>query len=194
MIAATKKYPAAIALVLVLGAVFLLGRCSAPDPAPAYPSVRVDTVQIRAVERVDTIVTWRERVVYRTAEPIVVAVADSGGVPDVATFCAASIERAVREAAGESAPLDRAAPSPSLLLRSARVDAGWFFAADQLVLTGPRSDGSLWQGTYSVRNGWQAHVRGPEVLVQSPRSALARELLEAGAWLAAGYTLGKTLR
>ena len=180
---------------LLAAVLFSLGRCTAPTPAPAppYSSVRVDTVQIRAVEKVDTIVTFRERIVYRTVAPTVVAVADSGGVPDVLTFCAGSIDRAVRDASADSVPAGGVAPAaaPSLLLRSARVDAGWFFSADELVLTGPRSDGSLWQGTYAVRDGWQAHVRGPEVLVQSPRSALLRELLEAAVYTGAGYAVGR---
>lgn len=178
-----------LALAVVL---FGLGRCTAPTPAPAYSEVRVDTVEIRGVERVDTFIDWKERIQYRTAEPTVAAVADSGGVADVASFCAESIERAVRDARADSVPAGGVAPAaaPSLLLRSARVDPGWFFAADELVLTGPRSDGSLWQGTYSVRDGWQAHVRGPEVLVQSPRAALLRELLEAAVYAGAGYGLG----
>lgn len=182
--------------VAVLGGLaaiaFSLGRCS-KNEAPAYTDVRVDTVQIRAVERVDTIVQWQERIVYRTVQPTVVAVADSGGVPDVLAFCAESVERAARDARADTDPASgrQPAPPPSLLLRSARVDAGWFFASDELVLTGPRSDGSLWQGTFEVRDGWQAHVRGGEVLVQSPRGGLARELLEAAVWAGAGYFAGR---
>lgn len=189
------NYTAAAGVLVVVLIAFGLGRCSAPDPEPQYREVQVPVESIREVERVDTVVTWRERIVYRTVEPTIIAVADSGGVPDVATFCAESIERAVREVATDSGPRTLADRPPSLLLRSARVSPGWFFAKDELYLTGPRSDGSLWQGTYSVRNGWQAHVRGSDVLVQSPRSAIVRELLEAGVWLggglAAGYVLGR---
>lgn len=179
-------YLATAAIVAVL--VWMLK----PAPDPVYTEVEVPVHVIEQVEVVDTVVKWQERIVYIEVEPEQVAVADSGAVSDVEAFCAQAVE-AEREraraiaSAEEMEGAELARPDPMLLLRSFRHEKGWWLQKDKIIATGPRSDGSLWQGTFDVRDGFQGHVRGPEMLVQSPRGGLIRDLIEIAVPAALGY-------
>ena len=172
--------------VVFAAVVFAMAWLLKPTSASVYREVGVPVEVIREVERVDTVVTWRERIVYREAEPVTVATADGGGVSDLTAFCGPSVAAATDSVRRE---LEAA---PVLLLRSVRTEPGWFFSSDRIIATGPRSDGSLWQGTYDARPGWRAHVRGPELLVQSPRWWWVREGIEVLLPAAIGYGVGRT--
>ena len=156
---------------------FGLGRCGSPDPV--YRNVEVPVEVVREVERVDTVISWKERVVFRTLPPVTIATAPGGAQSDVEAFCGPIAVDTIRE--------------PVLLLRSVRTAPGWFFAPDRVFLTGPLSNGDLRQLTYSARPGWQAHVLADTAVFQSPRFWWARELVEAGAYIGAGYLLGQVL-
>lgn len=165
-----------------------------PQPEPQYRTVEVSVPQIVEVERVDTIVTWKERIVYKTVEAEQVATAPGGAVPDVQSFCADAVREAVASVDSlQGATLPPKLP-PKLLLRSVRHDDGWFFARDRLLLTGPLSTSDLRQLTYNVRDGFQVHVMADSVLVQVPRAALLKQIAEAAVWMGAGFIAGSVLR
>lgn len=184
--------PVAIGAGLVLAALWLLGWIDPGGTEPVYRRIEVPVERIVEVESVDTIVEWRERVVYRTVEAEQVATSDTGGEPDVATFCEAAVADARREDAPDST---RATSPPSLparlLIRSARHDPGWFFSRDKLILTGPLSDGRLRQLRYSLRPGYRWHVMADSLLVQEPRMGFWRELVEGIVYGAIGYAVGR---
>lgn len=153
-----------------------------PEAEVLYRNVEVPVPVIQEVERVDTVVTWKERIVYRTVKAEQIATAAGGGRGDVERFCG-----------DNTAPQDSAnVPQPitQLLLRSARLEDGWFFQKDRLILTGPLSNGDLRQLTYSTRGSFQTHVHGDTVIVQYPRTALLKQGAEFGAFLILGYVIG----
>lgn len=170
-----------------------------PQPEPVYQRVEVPVEVIREVERVDTIVSWKERIVYKTVHAEQVATAPDGARPDVDSFCADAVQQALAGVGASPQPLPEgrnSAPAhpptpPHLLLRSLRIEDGWFFQKDRLILTGPLSNGDLRQTIHNVRPGVQAHVHGDTVIVQYPRSALLKQLLEAAAFVGAGYVAGR---
>lgn len=185
----TRALPALLGALAALALLHVLGW--GPRSAPRYPDTFVPAERIHQVERVDTVVTFRERIVYRTAKPEQAATAPKGAHPDVVTFCADAVARAVAEAKGEDAPQET---PPTLLLRSIRTEAGWFLAPDKLVLTGPLSNTDLRQYTYTARPGWQARVHGDSVIVQSPRWGVLRGVAEAAVYGAIGYGIGRLTR
>lgn len=176
------------ALLLVGGA--LIGHGIGVSGPPVYSRVEVPVEKIREVERVDTVVQFKERIVYRTAKPVTVATAEGGGRGDVERFCADTV-RVPAVAVGDAVNPDEPVRARALLLRSARTEAGWFFRPDRVVLTGPLSDGGLRQLTYSARPGWQAHVQADTALFQSPRFWWVREGIEAGTFIGLGYLIAK---
>lgn len=169
-------------LLAALAAGLLLGRGGRREIV-LYRRVEVPVKEIERVERVDTVVTWRERVLYRTVPAVQIALAPGGAAQDVGRFCAPTLARAIADTALPPEP-------PALLLRSVRTEAGWFWRADRVALTGPVSTGELWQGVYRVRPGWQAHVVGDSTLVQSPRWWWLREAVELGVPFALGVGVG----
>lgn len=183
-----RALPALLGALAALALLHLLGW--GPPSPPAYPDTVVPTERIQLVERVDTVVTVRERIVYRTVRPDQAATAPKGAAPDVATFCADAVAQAVAGARGEDAP----ETPPTLLLRSIRTEAGWFLAPDRVILTGPLSNTDLRQLTYTARPGWQARVHGDSVIVQSPRWGVLREVAEAAVYGAIGYGIGRLTR
>lgn len=163
-----------------------------------YRDVEVPVERIREVERVDTVVDLRERIVFRTGEPETVAVATGAARPDLDRFCGPLIQAAADSASGAAADGradvgETPAIAPALLLRSARTEPGWFWRSGSVVLTGPTNTGDVRQFTYRVRPGWQAAVAGDSILMQTPRFGWVRELTEAGVYVGAGYLLGSLL-
>lgn len=155
-----------------------------PKPVPIYREVQVPVERIREVERVDTIVTWRERIVYRTPRAEQVAVAVGGAQADVARFCPPPVTP-------DSNAVTPERTTPVFLLRSVRLSDGWFLSRDQLTLTGPLSNGDLAQRSYRTRGSFQAATHADSVIVQYPRAALFKQFLEFGSVLGAGFVLGR---
>lgn len=156
--------------------------------ALAWPEevVRYERVEVpveRIIEREpDTVVRWVERIRVVTPEPVQIAVAVGGGAPEVARFCRPAVLEAVSDTV---TPI----PERQLLLRSVVHDPGWFFARDQLLLTGPTSHGDLVAADYLVRPGFSARTVGDSVVVRYPRAGLAREVVELGVAALVGYGL-----
>ena len=188
---------APLALMLVVGA--FLGHVLTPDPPPLYSTVTVTDTLIRQVERVDTVVSWRERIVYRRPPAETRATAPGGAVPDVSAFCADAVESALAAAAPDSTPAasprSTSVSAPTLLLRSIREEPGWLpLTSTRLIATGPLSTGDLRQLTYRVHDGYQLHTMGDSLLVQSPRFWLVREGVRGLPWAALGFLVGQVLR
>jgi hypothetical protein len=156
------------------------------EPEPQYREVMVPVERIREVERVDTVVTWRERIVYVTQQAEQVATAPGGGQEDVDRFCAPDT---IRIAGTDTVRVPT--PVPQLLLRSVRHEDAWYFGRDRLILTGPTNTGDLRQFTYSTRGGYQARVHADSLVFQYPRSALLKQAIEFGSFLATGFVLGR---
>lgn len=161
-----------LAIIVALAVAFFAGRLGRRE-STVYQRVIVPQETIREVERVDTVVSFRERIVFRTIPPVQTALARAGAGDDVARFCAPSVLTAISDTVTPT-------PPPTLLLRSIRTEAGWFWRPDEAVLTGPLSNTDLWQARYSVRPGWQASVMADSVLMQSPRWWWIREAIELG--------------
>jgi hypothetical protein len=162
----------------LLGAGVLVGWCARPDPPPRYRNVEVTRDQIEASEP-DTVVQFRERIVYRTVEPEQVAVAPGGAVEDVDAFCRGGgfVRADTLDGGGR--------PDPRLLIRSGS------FSGRELVLTGPLSNGDLQQSSYRTRAPFQFRVTGDSVLVQGSRFWWVRPALTGAALLGAGYVAGQ---
>jgi len=171
-----------------------------PQPEPVYRDVIVPEERIVEVERIDTIVQWRERIVYKHTPATQIATAPDAGQPDVDVFCADAIRRATR--ADTNAPDTNArdtvnnlppAVDSHLLLRSVRTTDPWFLGKPSLILTGPTSTGDLRQLTYDVRDGFEARVHADSVIVRYPRHAVLKQLLEFGIVFGAGYLANEVL-
>jgi len=161
-----------------------------PQPEPTYRNVEVPVERIVEVEKIDTIVQWRERIVYRHVPAAQIATAPDAGQPDVDTFCSEAVANALRT---DSIATDTIVVPPQLLLRSVRVTDPWFFGKPGLILTGPTSAGDLRQLTYDVRDGFEARVHGDTAIVRFPRHALLKQLAEFGIVFAAGYLVNEVL-
>jgi hypothetical protein len=160
-----------------------------PRPEVRYDTVVVTRAQIEEREpRVE--LRYVDRIQYVTVEPEVVAESPDGGESDVDAFCATAVADAVR--AREPSPsLPALAPPRVLLLRSGSLQAGRWFGADHLTLTGPTSLGGLQQQDYRVRGSYSWVVDGDQVIVRQGRWWWVREGIEAGAWIGAGWFLGR---
>ena len=152
----------------------------APPAPPTYRMVEVPVTVIEEVERVDTVVTFVERIVWREREPVTVAIADSGAVGLVDSFCQPSL-------ASGAEPPDPV--RPLLLLRSVTTNPSWF-GPTTVTFTGPLSTGDLKQFQYRLHNGWRAHVRGDGLLVQEKRLWWLDDVLKVGLVFGAGYLAG----
>lgn len=174
MKATTNLLLIAAALVVGLG----IGWCGNPDPPPRYRTVEVTRNQIETAEP-DTVVQFRERIVYRTVEPERVAVAPAGAVADVDAFCRGG--GFVRADSLDGADL----PDPRLLIRSGR------FSGKELTLTGPVSNGDLKSSDYRVRAPFQFRTTGDSILVQGSRWWWVRPTLIGAALFGGGYMVGQ---
>lgn len=154
-----------------------------PGPQTLQGPPVVTTVERVVREEPDTVVRWRERVVYRTPEPIVREIAVNGALPDVANFCGA--------AGWTSDTTVVVRRDTVLLLRSVTTDPGWFLRPDRIAFVGPRSDGALAREEFIARPGWSARVHGDSVIVRSPRFGLLKQLAEAAVFVGAGWVVGR---
>jgi hypothetical protein len=158
--------------------------CTGPEPLTVYRNVEVP-VEVIVEAEPDTVVRWRERIVYRTVEPERVATATGGGQADVEAFCP---EPAAPVQVGE-APQPIVLPPPVLLLRSVRTDPGGLLRRDRVTFVGPTSRGDLLELSYLARPGWSARTSGDSLIVRSPRWQVVEDVGIVGGLLGAGYAL-----
>lgn len=173
-------------------ALFLLLPAPPPEPVP-YIITHTEVLEAREP---DTVVRWRERIIYRTPEPDQVVTAPGGGSDELAAFCAEAMARAIDASQPEFAhPIPR--PSPMvpgpgrLLLRSVRFQEGFLFRPDRLYLTGPTSGGDLRETAFTTRRNWTARTVGDSILLRRPRWDVLVDLGEMALPLAAGFFLGR---
>jgi hypothetical protein len=153
--------------VAVLG--FLVGFATKPPPEVFYETVEVP-VQVIVEREPDTVRTFVDRVVTVQSEPVQVAIAPAAVVDRVHSFCAPVVAEITRDTVY--------VPETELLLRSVSHRPGWFWAKDQLLLTGLTNLGDLEARDYQVRPGFTARAYGSDVLVQYPRMSLWRDVAE----------------
>lgn len=170
---------------IVLAAVaagYLWGRTRSAPVRVVRQEVPVE--RITRIERVDTVVKWRERIVWRTRKPDTVRIASTGGEEDVRRLCG-------RDTVVNTVVVRVPPESPGFLVRSVRAEPSWLLGKDRVLFTGPTSDGGLRQFSASVRPPWQARTLADSLLVQDSRFGILRQLIEAGAWVGAGWLLGR---
>ncbi len=153
-----------------------------PPRAPTYRDVVVTRTQIEEREP-DTVRTFVDRIVTVEVPARQIATAPLGAQDDVARFCAPTVVTLTDTVVVMS--------DPAYLIRSITHEPGWFWQRDKLLLTGPTSFGDLVAMDYDVRPGYTARAVGPDVLVQYPRTALIRELIEPALAVLAGYGLAQ---
>jgi len=178
-----KEKLASPILWLIVGAAAFYALSPAPREI-AYPEVIVHRAAIEALEP-DTVVRWRERIVYRIVQPEQVATARGGAERDVAAFCADTVVRVDTVQGGVDTV--RLAPDPRLLIRSFSLDESWFFRSDRLTITGPLSTGDLRQFSYRTRGGVSARAHADSLIVRSDRWALLKDALQCSACASVGW-------
>lgn len=169
-----------------------------PDP----PDPRFDHVIVSAQDILEgepePEVRWRDRIVYRTPTPRMIADAIDAGQLEVDAFCAEAIAEALGSdaqnrplTAADPAPADspavsrepvepvRTVPERRILLRSGRVDPSWWpfgLGEDELTLVGPLSDGTLRELTYDVRPGYSWRASGDTLVMRVPRTSRLKQI------------------
>ena len=148
---------------------FLVGFVTKPPTPVIYETVEVPVERI--IEREpDTVRTFVDRIVTVQAEPLQVAIAPGAVVDRVHSFCAPVVAEIKRDTVF--------VVEPQFLLRSVTHRPGWFWATDDLLLTGLTSLGDFEARDYKVRPGFTARTVGSDVLIQYPRSSLAHDFAE----------------
>ena len=168
----------------IIGALLLFR--FAPTPELPYTQLIVPARQITRLEP-DTIVRWRDRIVYRTVPPETTAEAPGAAADVVAAFCRPDTVRVPSSATTDTLWLNPA----MVLLRSGSLDQRRWFRPDALTLTGVENTGDLRQWRYTTRGDVDFSTIGSGVLVRSPRWGIAGDLLEAGVWFGLGYLVGR---
>lgn len=182
-----KSFMVVAVVALLIG--LAVGWMLRPDPSAdiRYRTVHVEREAIEALEP-DTIVRWRERIVYRTVPIEQVAIADSAGVDDIEDFCDAAgfVRRGETPERGESPERPTVGEPALLLVRSWSRDGGSY------TVTGPASDGSLRQLLLEGVRGtkYQARVSGDTVRFQQHRWWFVEPTVKAGGGAAAGAAAG----
>ena len=177
-------------LVFVAGAA---GFSARRPPPPVYRTVEVPVERI--IEREpDTIIRWRDRIVTVAAEPEIVATAKGGGEAEVEAFCEpVRVVDTVRVVGIDTVRVVDTIPDPRLLLRSVSHSPGWWWAKDELLLTGPTSAGDLMAFDYQVRPGFTVRTSGDSLLVRYPRTSVLREVVEFGVPVLVGFFVGRAV-
>ena len=163
-------------------------------PPPVYQRVEVPVERI--IEREpDTIIRWRDRIVTVAAEPEIVATAEGGAEAEVEAFCEpVRVVDTVRVVGVDTVRVVDTIPDPRLLLRSVSHSPGWWWAKDELLLTGPTSSGDLLAFDYRVRPGFTVRTSGDSLLVRYPRTSVLREVVEFGVPVLVGFFAGRAAR
>lgn len=174
-----KALLSAAGLAAGLALAFLAGRCSSPPGPVTYERVIVpESVLVRSAP--DTIVQWRERVVYRTVQAEPRAEAPGAAETDVARFCALARDT-VRIT--DTVHVAAAAPPRLALAYAGRFDGR------RLSLWEITSDGARVREDFRVRVPHQWAIRGDSALVQSSRWWWVRPLLACLPPAGAGWLL-----
>lgn len=151
-----------------------------PTPEPEFHEIRVP-VRVLVKSEPDTIVKWREKIVYRTVKPTQVVTADSGAAATVDKFCRAAEPR---DSAGS-----RTDPTPSsaapALIRSGS------FKNNRLTLFEAVANGDLRRSEYRTHSPFTFAERDGGILVQSPRMWWIKPLIRDAVLVGVGYGAGK---
>lgn len=165
-----KRFLAGAALGLIT-AFGVTRACERPLPPIKYTEFIIDTI----IGEPDTVVQWRERVVFRTIEPEFVAEQPGGATDAVEQFCQPDTVRV---------PM----PTP-WLARSVVTNAGWFFGKDKVTVYGFDGLGTRRELQFRSYPGWQFAL-GADQLIQEPRFGRVKQIVEIGVPLVIGYIAG----
>lgn len=154
------------------------------DPI-TYREIIVPAARILEQEP-DTVVRWRERIVYIEVQPEVVATAPLGALDDLQAFCAPSM---MPPSSGPPAPVvvTAAARDTVSVGRAVVHKDGWFWFKDDLTVTAFTNYGDLRAEHFRVRDGFSVRFGPNPSVVRSPRFGLVKEVIEVLAPLAVGY-------
>lgn len=171
-----KRLPRAIVLAGIFTTGLWLGRCgqAAREDAEFQTIYVPRTVLVRSEP--DTIVQWRERIVYRTVKPAQVVTADSGAVATVEKFCAAT---------HDTITVSTSVPA---LIRSGSFDG------KKLYLFEAVANGDLRRSEFHVHAPFQFAEKGSGVLVQGSRTWWVDDALKFGGVFIGGYLVGRVTR
>ena len=167
-------YPA---LCAVAGALLLY--LLTPSPEPEYRDVQVP-VEVLVASEPDTVIQWRERIVYRTVERETRATAPLGAATDVAAFCAVGVTEPPDTVFLPSPVPDRV----PALVRSGAYDGR------TLKLWEAQADGDLALETFRVRSPWR-FTMSDSAFVQGSRWWWIDDAVKAAAFLGVGYLIGR---
>lgn len=177
-----RIHAALAVLMLVIGVLF--GRLFfTPDPPPPRYQRVIVPESVLVIGKPDTIVKWRERIVWRTAQPEQVATATDAALPEVSAFCGAAGWVIQPAPGGDTVPPPL--PPARLLLTAGTYDGR------ELRQWGVLSNGDAWSAEYRVRAPLQWTVTGDSLLVQGHRMSGLRVWAERAAWVAGGLVVGQ---
>tara|TARA_R110000787_G_scaffold79469_1_gene173678 strand:- start:6837 stop:7364 length:528 start_codon:yes stop_codon:yes gene_type:complete len=165
-------------VVAALG--FVFGSFTGSPPEVRYQRVEVP-VEVIVEREPDTVRTFIDRIRHVTVAPIQVAIAQEGALTLVQEFC-----KPVTIVQTDTIEIQ-----PTLLLRSVSVNPGWWMGRDEILLTGPLSNGSLAAIDYRARGSWSSRVNADSLIFRQSRSGFLHGLLEFALPLAVGFGVAK---
>lgn len=153
-----------------------------PEVEPLYRDVIVP-VEVLVKSEPDTVVQFKERIVYRTVAPEQRAVAPGGAAATVDSFCAEQAAVEPSDSAGSEAPASSSAVPA--LIRSGR------YSGNTLTLWEVQADGGLAVETFKgVRAPFQFSI-GERALVQSSRWWWVDDAVKGAIVFGGGFVAGR---
>lgn len=170
-----------VGIILAVAATRLL---AGPPQVIKYTEFQVDTIYTEP----DTVVQWRERIVYREAEPNFVATQPGGAADRVEAFC--HPDTVVQVVQGDTVFV----PAPNLFVVSAvDTDPSLLFGRDHISIYGFDNAGNRREYDYTSWPGWQ-FAAGQDILFQEPRFGWVRSGLRIAVPLVTGWFLNDLIR
>ena len=195
-------------LILAGAAVALiyLGRWTAPEPPPRYPTVEIPEEAItenepQLVEDLNLAERLSVRVRTSEVEPVQVATAPEGGDEELRAFCAASVAKALEAGPAIPGPEISAYATPEVpdlptifSPRSSWTDPGWWWGKDRTTVVGLLSTGGLRQISFEHHPSmsWRSDKAGG-LAIRESRLGWWRGAVEFAVPLVAGYALGRVV-
>jgi hypothetical protein len=173
---------------MIVGTALLFGigkACEGPPPAPlVYTEFRVDTI----MSEPDTIIQFRERIVYREIEPEYVATQEGGAEDRVEEFC--KPDTVVQIVQGDTVYVEK----PTLFVASAvRTTDPWLWGRQDVTIYGFDNIGDRREYAYSSYPGWQ-FATGNGVTFQEPRWGAFKIAFRVLTPFIAGYLTNEVIR
>lgn len=177
-----RRLPRALVIAFIFASGLWLGRCGQAAREDAeFQTIYVPRTVLIHTEP-DTVVQWREKVVYRTVKPTQVVVADSGATETVEKFCRAAELTDSTSGNATSGPTSSVVPA---LIRSGSFDG------KNLYLFEAVANGDLRRSEFHVRAPFQFAERDSGILVQGSRTWWVDDALKAGGVFLTGYLVGR---